>query len=488
MTPSENLPVPAERGQRRRHRPAVELLEREHGEIQRYKPPGEGERTIAAGHKFTRPQEEFAHWEEIKKTVFQEFVNRSRMPDTSPEQEKDEERYFKMVNEVVNKHPEFAVQPIDLSRLVELLRVYHFGYGPLEDYMRLSGLEDIYFNDHAHGFYYARGQKHSIDEEIFHSDEELTAFIQHVARENGLEINMEKPNLDATLKDGARLNATLPPLAVGGPDMVIRQHPEHLISIEEFISDGILSRDLADDIKRWVEGGLNIIISGGTGAGKSTLLNTIGNTFLPKDERVLILENRKELQFRTDDCKYFQTREDATRASEKDIGMRELVRFTQRKRPQRVFVGEVRGAEAYYALVAWNSGCNGSICTIHADNAPSALDKLEQLAMEAERLSEIAVQKLIAHSVDIVIQIQYDYRTAHRYVTEVVEVLDMRKFNRRDRGVVERVERLKKDKENGLFQIEERSSIWLLPLYEWDVEDGGLVRINNLIPLQGKSI
>jgi pilus assembly protein CpaF len=418
--------------------------------------------------------------------VFDEFVSRAGHIDSNAEREKEPERYFAMVNQVVSKHPQWGVQPIALPDLVELLRVYQFGYGPLEEYMRIDGLEELYFNTFDQGFYIVRGRKHRIREAVFPNQQALVDFVDHVARENSLSINAERPNLDATLADGSRLSATWSPLAVSGPDIVIRKFAEMPFTIEDYINTGMLTQELADDIHAWVLDGLNFVVSGGTASGKTTLLNTLGNSFIPKDDRVIILENRKELQIYTDDTKYFQTREDATRENrESDIGMKDLIRWSLRKRPDRLIVGEVRGGEAYYALVAWNSGHDGSFCTLHADNAASAIDKLEQLAMEGGQLSEEAVAKQISRSVDIVIQVQRLKGRGERRITEVAQVFHPRKYNHRLPEVAARVAALRDEKtENGLYLF--AHDLWLLPLYELN-GDGQLVKLNELIPIQGKS-
>ena len=372
------------------------------------------------------------------------------------------------------------------TRLVELLPVYQFGYGPLEDYMHIAGLEELYFNRYDQGFYIVRGEKKRIKDQLFADTGALVAFAQHVARENGLEINAEKPNLDATLKDGSRLNATLEPPAHDGPDLIIRRFRDIPLTIQRYVNTGMLTAELADDLREWVQVGFNIVVSGGTSSGKTSFLNTIGNAFIPRSDRVIVIESNKELQIATEDTKYFITREDATRENRSsDIGVKDLVRMSLRKRPDRIIVGEVRGGEAYYALVAWNSGHEGSFCTIHADNAASAIDKLEQLAMENEKLSEEAVRKLISRAVYVVVQVEEIKGHGKRQVVEVVQVYHPRKYNRRLRGVVERVAKLESDPASGAYQPSAGSDLWLLPLYERDGTTSWLTQ--RLIPVQGKS-
>jgi Flp pilus assembly CpaF family ATPase len=439
---------------------------------------------IAAGRSFTHPSTEFPAWEEIKQAVFEKFVEQSGRPNMTSDKVKDPQFYFNMVNDLITKNPQWRVQPIQLERLIEILRVYQFGYGPLEDYMHMEGLEDLYFNRYDEGFYIVNGRKHLIKDQVFADKQDLVTFVRRVANENGLDINESKPNLDATLKDGSRLNATLPPLAVDGPDFVIRQHRPIPFTIEQYIATGMMTQQLADDLGRWVRSSLNIVVSGGTGSGKTSLLNCLGNTFIPKSDRVLILENRKELQIKTQDTKYYVTREDASRENlnSTDITMKDLIRYCLRKNPDRIIVGEVRGAEAYYALSAWNSGHDGSFCTVHADNTASALDKLEQLSMEAGKLSEVAVRKQISRSIDI--QVERDKNRVRR-ITEVSQVFHPRKYDRRQADVTERVRQLITNKTTGLYNIAD--DLYLLPLYELDSNDH-LVKVNDLIPIQGKQL
>jgi pilus assembly protein CpaF len=485
---NHNLPaVPAGRGVRRRaqHLPGTGGAEdHEHGELDIYKPPAQ-RLSESEEHGFRDPRAEFENWDEIRDAVFDEFVKHSGAQGATPEKAKEEAAYFEMVSDMVHAHPHWRVQPVDLDRLVEILRVYQFGYGPLEDFMHIEGLEDLYFNSFDQGFYIVRGRKHRITAQVFRDEDDLMAFVQHVARENGLEINLSKPNLDATLSDGARLNATIPPLAVGGPDFVIRQHATSVFTMDQYIRDGMLTQELADDMRRWIGDGLNIVVSGGTSSGKTSFLNAVGNAFIPSDDRILILENRKELQIETEDFKYFQTREDATRESDDDITVKDLIRWCLRKRPDRIIVGELRGGEAYDTLIAWNSGHDGSLCTIHADNPAGALDKLEQLSMERGMLSERAVRKNISRTVDVVVQVERVKGESRRRVVEVGQVFHPRKYDRRDAALVERVHTLQDDPVNGLYEVAEGGDLWLLPLYERDTE-GALVKVNDIIPVQGK--
>lgn len=479
---SENLPD-APRPRRRRHatqQATQALAPQQGGALITQQEAAEAQSRIAVGHSFQRPWEEFPHWQAILGTVQTAFVERSKVNSQEADRLREPKAYIEFVAEIVDAHPEWDVQPLDRARLTELLRAYQFGYGPLEDYMRMDGLEEIYFNSPNEGFYIVHGVKHRITDQIFRDETHMVHFLRQVAHENSLEINRSKPNLDATLRDGSRLNATLEPIAYGGPDFVIRKHREIPFTIEDLIESGTLTLELADDLRRWIRSGMNIVISGGTASGKTTLMNTIGNYCIPRDDRILVLENRKELQIQTEDTKYFQTREDATReAGDKDITMKDLIRFCLRKRPDRIIVGEVRGVEAYYALRAWNSGHDGSMCTMHANSAPTAIKQLETYCASAGEMSVAAIRSMIADSVDIIVQISR--KSGKRRVREVIQVLHEFKHEHLNPEVVER--------RNQLIQAGQiralNDEIQVLPLY---VQRGNeLVKLNELLPVEGKS-
>lgn len=445
---------------------------------------GEEESLIVAAEKLPHPRDEFDHWDDILDAVHEEFVSRSREHPEGAQAVKQEEEYYDLVNHVVvEANPQWGISPIKLSRLVELLRQYQFGYGALEPYMALPGLEELYFNRYDQGFYIVDGQKHSIADNVFASQRELSKFVDRVALENELEINLQYPALDATLKDGSRLNATIEPVAYDGPDFVIRKHRDIPFTIDQLLEGGTLSKELAEDLEHWVQGGLNIVVSGGTSSGKTSLLNTIGNAFIPRDDRVLILENRKELQIQTQDTKYFQTREDASRDSgdDNDITIQDLIRYTLRKRPDRIIVGEVRGREAYYALVSWNSGHDGSFCTVHANSAGGAVKKLEMLARGAGELDQEGIRALIADAVDIVIQVRRVPHSARREIVEVAEVLHGDKYDVYNEKITKKVDKWLED---GTIR-KQRGDVWLLPLYRRS--EGKLVRMRDALPLEGKA-
>jgi Flp pilus assembly CpaF family ATPase len=425
------------------------------------------------------PEEQFERWQEIIKQVKAEFIRRSKGSGEAAIRE--ENAFYEMVSEIIMRSfPE--IPPIELPRLVDLLRSHLFGYGNLEKYMAIDDLEEIYFNRYDQGFFIAGGTKYKIKDHIFQNKEQMRIFLDRVASENGLELNLQNPILDAALSDGSRLNASIEPIAVDGADFIIRKHRDIPFTIEQFLEEGVLSPQLARDIETWVRTGFNFIVSGSTASGKTSFLNTIAKSYMPRTDRVLILENRKELQIKTDDCKYFQTREDATNpgSGDNEITLEVLVRSTLRKRPRRIIVGEIRGREAYDALEAWNTGHEGSFCTIHANSAPEAISRLESLAARAGTLDAQGVRNLIAGAVDIVIQLNLDPLSGKRSVTEVIQVLHDFKYDRSRKDLRDEVDGLKN--EGSLRHL--REEIEILTLYRR--KEGTLVKENNPIPIQGR--
>lgn len=459
---------------------SLPIRRRQAGEGEEIIRHGVDDQAIGSGTTFAHPDQEFPRWKEIEAAVKAEFVARSRDPGGASSI-REEEAFYMLVNGIVAQNfPE--VRPVDIPRLVELLRAYLFGYGALEDYMAIPGLEELYFNRYDEGFYIAGGQKSKITDQIFSGADDMIAFLNRVANENGLEINLQKPILDAALNDGSRLNASIEPIAVDGADFIIRKHRNIPFTLEDIVSSGMVTPELVDDLRGWVQGGCNLVVSGGTASGKTSLLNTIGKSFIPPSDRVLVLENRKELQIQTEDCKYFQTREDPTRpgSGDSDITLDVLIRATLRKRPKRIIVGEVRGSEAYDALEAWNTGHEGSLCTIHANSAPEAVTRLESLASRSGQLDPVGVRRLIASSVDVILQINLDDASGRRAVVEVVQVIHPFKFAYSDKVAKQRWDAL--IKKGALRQM--RDELYVLPLYEW--VSGKLQKVESFFPIAGR--
>jgi len=451
-----------------------------------------GEYEIREEIRFIEPAERFQRWEQILKAVEDEFVRRTSGVDAAAKTKmRDELIYHQLVNDVLNTTGlSTSISPVDLPDLVKLLRAYQFGYGAIEDYMNIPDVEEVYFNDFEHGFYITGGgHKQRISRKIFANNKELEDMIRRAVTDNGVQINAERPNVDATMRDGSRLNSTLEPIAVDGPDLIIRKHREEAIPLEQLVADDTLSDEMVNDIAGWFRANMNIVVCGGTASGKTTLLNALGDRFIEDSERIIVIENRKELRIKTADIKYFQTRENPTKVDEeKDVTARDVIRYALRKRPKRIILGEIRGGEALDALTAWNSGHDGSLCTIHANSAWECVSKLAQLCgFSSARPSEASVRQLIAQSVDIIIYINEDSRTGRRSVEEVVQILHSRKHDYTDAKVDAWVKGLR---ESGYIQQERSGSddILIAQLYDREPSSNQLRRIGATIPLRGRRI
>jgi pilus assembly protein CpaF len=444
--------------------------------------PSQPASEIKSGQNFAQPEQIFPDWEIINSQVQDAFIQKSKNFNGGSTALKQEEPYYNLVNQVIEGTPQFrsVVSQVDMPQLVELLRAYQFGYGALENYMRIADLEELYFNDYQTGFYKIKGSKERIDAKIFKSEDDLVQFVKRVANENGLDFNLTKANIDATLRDGSRLSATLPPMAVDGPEFVIRKHPDKIIPVQEMIQSKTITAELTEDLQKWIVGGLNIVISGSTSAGKTTLINTLIDEYVPHDDRLIIIESNTELKAKTLDTKYFQTRADATREDpENDITLRELIRWSLRKDPDRIIIGELRGGEALDALVAWNSGHDGSLCTLHADSSFAAIDKLQMLCGMAKNApTDKPLRSLISQAVDIVVQIVKN-KQGQRYVSEVTQILHRYKYDIRNPALKDFIEKAKEDN-----IMQEKEGIMFMPLYE--MRNQRLTKISNLIPVHGR--
>ncbi len=257
-------------------------------------------------------------------------------------------------------------------------------------------------------------------EKRFESREQLEDLIQQVVSRVNRTVNLASPIADARLEDGSRVHVVLSPVAVDGPVMTIRKFPEP-ITMERLIELNSISGEAAGALKVLVEAGYNIFISGGTGSGKTTFLNALSG-FIPVEERIVTIEDSAELQIRhIPNLVRLETRAD-NRDGAREITMRDLIRASLRMRPDRVIVGEVRGAEALEMLQAMNTGHDGSLSTGHGNSPKDMLSRLETMVLMASDLPLAAVRSQIASAVDIMVHVGR-LRDKSRKVLEIAEVL-----------------------------------------------------------------
>lgn len=257
----------------------------------------------------------------------------------------------------------------------------------------------------------------------FESDSKLEDLIQSIVAKVNRTVNESQPIVDARLKDGSRVNVVLPPIALKGPTLTIRKFPEKPMTMENLVARGALSEAAAQDLERWVQAKYNIFIGGGTGSGKTTFLNALSN-FIPADERIITVEDSAELQIhQVPNLVSLETR-NANTEGRGEISIRDLIRASLRMRPNRIIVGEVRGAETLDMLQAMNTGHDGSLSTGHSNSVRDMLSRLETMVLSGAQLPVDVVRKQIASAIDIMVHLSR-LRDKTRRVTEICEVVGM---------------------------------------------------------------
>jgi pilus assembly protein CpaF len=292
---------------------------------------------------------------------------------------------------------------VERERLVSEVHDELFGLGPLEQLLADGSISDILVNSYANIYIERRGklEKTAI---AFKDDEHLRRVIERIVSTVGRRIDEAQPMVDARLRDGSRVNAIIPPLAIDGPVLSIRRFGTNPLRMPQLIQNGALTREVAVLFEMCVRARLNMIISGGTGAGKTTLLNAL-SAFIPPDERIVTIEDSAELQLQQPHVVRLETRPPNIEGKG-EVTQRELVKNALRMRPDRIVVGEVRGGEAIDMLQAMNTGHDGSLTTIHANTARDALARLEtMIQMTGMRLSDKAMRQQIASAVNLVVQV-----------------------------------------------------------------------------------
>lgn len=296
------------------------------------------------------------------------------------------------------------------------------GLGPLELFLADDSITEIMVNNHKEIFVECGG-KLTRSPMQFSSDAAVYAVIERIITPLGRRIDESSPIVDARLKDGSRVNAIIPPLALKGPSLTIRKFPKHRMQFSELVDYGTLNQGMVDFLRVCVEKHKNIIVSGGTGSGKTTLLNVLSN-FIPDTDRVVTIEDAAELSLRQPNLVSLEARP-ANLDDKGEIPIRDLVKNALRMRPDRIVVGECRGGEALDMLQAMNTGHDGSLTTIHANTPRDVLSRLEVLVLMAGMdLPVTAIREQVAAAVDIIIQ-QQRFTCGSRKITRITEVVGM---------------------------------------------------------------
>ncbi|MET2899263.1 CpaF family protein [Vibrio rotiferianus] len=352
-------------------------------------------------------------------------------------QEQAKKDLHEAILQMMNDDPSQALSAEGRKRVIKQIEDEVFGLGPLEPLLSDDTVSDILVNGAKNVFVERRGKLEKTPY-TFLDDRHLRNIIDRIVSQVGRRIDESSPMVDARLLDGSRVNAIIPPLALDGPSVSIRRFAVERLKMSNFLDFGTLSPQMATFVEAAVEGELNILISGGTGSGKTTTLNILSG-YIPRDERIITIEDSAELQLQQPHVIRLETRP-ANLEGKGEIGQRELVKNSLRMRPDRIVVGEVRGSEAVDMLAAMNTGHDGSLTTIHANSPRDALSRIENMfSMAGWNISTKNIRSQIASAIHLVIQMERQEDGRRRMVSvqeingmegEVITMSEIFKFER----------------------------------------------------------
>jgi pilus assembly protein CpaF len=310
----------------------------------------------------------------------------------------------------------------DKAQLIQDVSDDILGYGPIDRYLKEDDITEVMVNG-PESVYVERGGKIEPVGATFVDDEHLRRIIDKIVAQVGRRIDEATPMVDARLPDGSRVNAVIHPLAIGGPFLTVRKFAKDPFQVEDLIRFGTLNPATARFLEACVVGRLNVIVSGGTGTGKTTTLNVL-SSFIPDEERIVTIEDAKELQLHQDHVLSMEARPPNIEGKGQ-VTIRDLVRNALRMRPDRIVVGEARGGEALDMLQAMNTGHDGSITTVHSNSPRDTLSRVETMTLMAGfDLPIRAIREQMASALDLVVHLTR-LRDGTRRITHVTEVQGM---------------------------------------------------------------
>jgi pilus assembly protein CpaF len=328
---------------------------------------------------------------------------------------------LKLLEEIVGRDKELPPE-IDRQRIIKQVLDEVVGLGPLEDLIADDQVTEIMVNRFDEIFV-ERAGKLSKSDIVFTSDQAVVSAIERIVAPLGRRIDESSPMVDARLKDGSRVNAVIPPLALKGSNITIRKFSKKKLTGDDMVNFGSMTHEMLNFMKTVVEQKANIVISGGTGSGKTTLLNLL-SSFIPHDERIITVEDAAELQLYQPNLIGLEARP-ANAEGKGQVAIRDLVKNTLRMRPDRIVVGECRGGEALDMLTAMNTGHDGSLTTAHANTPRDCLARIEVMVMMAGLdLPVRAIREQIASAIRFIIQ-QSRFSCGSRKITHITEITGM---------------------------------------------------------------
>jgi len=340
------------------------------------------------------------------------------LPDLSAQIEQSEKKFtetYPLLRPHLHKE---LTRYIILRTLKKDLKDTVFGFGPLQDLLRAPTISEIMVVK-SDQIYVEREGVLELSGRRFISDKVTESIIERIVAQVGRRIDKSQPLVDARLADGSRVNAIIPPLAIRGPCLTIRKFPAFRFSIDHLIDLNSITAAAAKFIRACVIDRRNVLVSGGTGTGKTTMLNVL-SSFIPNRDRIITIEDTTELQLQQDHCVTLESKP-ANVEGAGEYSIRDLVKNALRMRPDRIIVGECRGGEALDMLQAMNTGHDGSMTTVHANNTEDVMKRLEVLVLMAVDLPVVSIQRQISSAIDIVVQITR-LPGGRRAVTQISEV------------------------------------------------------------------
>ena len=383
---------------------------------------------------------------EFKQSIHSKLLDTLDLSLISGIEEKEARRQIQVVVQKLIDEQSVPLNTQTRHQIIKEIEDDVLGLGPLEALLYEPSISDILVNGY-NKVYVERFGKLELTPVRFNDNNHLIKIIDRIVSRVGRRVDESSPMVDARLKDGSRVNAIIPPLAIDGPSLSIRRFSVDKMGLDDLVGKNALADYMAEFLKAAAKSKLNILISGGTGSGKTTLLNAISN-FIPNNERIITLEDSAELQLQLPHVLRLETRP-ANIEGKGEVTLRDLVRNSLRMRPDRIVIGEVRSGEAFDMLQAMNTGHEGSLTTVHANNPRDALARLENMvSMAGLDMPAKAIRKQISSAIHLIIQLSRLEDGSRRVISiqeiegmegEVITISEIFKFARtgvNEEGVV----------------------------------------------------
>ncbi|TAL57059.1 MAG: CpaF family protein [Pandoraea sp.] len=342
-------------------------------------------------------------YQQLKKDVHQAIIDRVELEKLQRLSNDQIQQELARLVELIIDEEGIPINEVERRHLVRDVRDEMLGFGPLEPLLADPTISDILVNTSKHVYVERRG-KLELTDVTFYDDAHLMKVIEKIVSRVGRRIDESTPMVDARLPDGSRMNAIIPPSAIDGPLLSIRRFAVNPLTVQNLVDYQSLTPPMAQVLEALSAAKVNVLISGGTGSGKTTLLNILSG-FIPADERIVTIEDAAELQLRQEHVLRLETRPPNIEGKG-EITQRSLVRNALRMRPDRIILGEVRGAEAFDMLQAMNTGHEGSLATVHANTPRDALTRLENMiGMAGLNLTTKGTRHQISSAIGVIVQV-----------------------------------------------------------------------------------